>query len=786
MSICSIIKKSGCLYVVITKERMLDSMKRFYKGKVFFGTLALLGAVLLGRSAVATADDSIFFDGGTIVVTKEEVATLLGEDYPSNEELFAQYVDMMFYGALNEPVVNETARNQLTEPGKAIYDALKPVICKIARGEETSTVIMIDEATCAEWEQSGCVPKWTAEELGIEKITGENVQTVWDERVRPLFRELVRDGVWEALMHDCPYEMYWQDKVKGISYGPGLRYNESAMWITSFTIYFEVAQNYRPAGAADKTYITDATKTAATSDAVQNALAIVAEHQTETDYGKLQSYCDEIQDLSTYNDDAAKPGYTEEYGYGDPWQLIYVFDGDPATKVVCEGFSKAFQYLCDASDFYNDKVACYTVTGEMNRGAHMWNTVTMGDGKNYLLDVTNHTGSYQNLFLVGTAGSVANGYPFIVRNGTYTINFEYSDESKLLWGTSADSILTLAASNYPNTHIYPEHWTVESEPTASAPGVLTKTCTLCGDVQEKELPFLKIEYISLYLQSNLSFNYKIPVSVLEESGYENPYVVCKYGTNQRVLNYKIEDGNYVFSFHGIAPHCMTDVITATVYAEYDGKKYEGKTTNYSVTTYCYSALPIVGTSTRTMIVDLLNYGAAAQIYKGYNTTTLANASLTSEMAAYASPELSSLKTVAKSELGDAVNPTVEWKTVGLEMGDAVRIRYGFTTNEPISDLTVKIVSESGMSWTIPSSQFTESDGVYYVRFKGLNAAQMSEPVYATVYKGTSAVSKKMCYSVESYVKAWESNTDVQYTALKDLLFAMMKYGNAAYSYKNGN
>ena len=54
--------------------------------------------------------------------------------------------------------------------------------------------------------------------------------------------------------------------------------------------------------------------------------------------------------------------------YGDPWQLVYVFDGDPSTNVVCEGYAKAFQYLCDLTRFDGD-VTCRTVSGTMNGGA---------------------------------------------------------------------------------------------------------------------------------------------------------------------------------------------------------------------------------------------------------------------------------------------------------------------------------------------------------------------------------------------------------------------------------
>ena len=85
----------------------------------------------------------------------------------------------------------------------------------------------------------------------------------------------------------------------------------------------------------------------------------------------------------------------------------------PDTKVVCEGYSKAFQYLCDLSGFDG----CYTVSGMMRGGTgagpHMWNIVTL-EGKNYLVDVTNcdgnSIGAPDKLFLAGASGSVETGY----------------------------------------------------------------------------------------------------------------------------------------------------------------------------------------------------------------------------------------------------------------------------------------------------------------------------------------------------------------------------------------
>lgn len=89
------------------------------------------------------------------------------------------------------------------------------------------------------------------------------------------------------------------------------------------------------------------------------------------------------------------------------------FDGDDSTNVVCEGYSKAFQYLCDLSD-----ITCYTVTGMMNggtgEGPHMWNIVA-NNGKYYMADITNSdegtVGEDGGLFLdTPISGSISRGY----------------------------------------------------------------------------------------------------------------------------------------------------------------------------------------------------------------------------------------------------------------------------------------------------------------------------------------------------------------------------------------
>ena len=157
------------------------------------------------------------------------------------------------------------------------------------------------------------------------------------------------------------------------------------------------------------------------------------------------AYRQKICELVSYNDDAATGGYP----YGDPWQLIYVFDGDDSTNVVCEGYSKAFKYLCDLSAFTND-ITCSLVTGRMaggtGAGPHMWNVVAIGDS-NYLVDVTNcdtgTVGEPNKLFLCGvTEIEAAKKYKANVGSG---VTYEYDDETI---GNFYPTELTLSSTPY--------------------------------------------------------------------------------------------------------------------------------------------------------------------------------------------------------------------------------------------------------------------------------------------------------------------------------------------------
>lgn len=355
-----------------------------------------------------------------------EVKNLDG-DLPDNDELFAGYVEQLFYEGLNDGIATfgNVGGDKLTDPKlKTAYTELKKVIEEVAAGTRTATDgIAVPYATT-----------WTTAELGNDFETAADV--VGDKLLEAI------DPVISYLLMDCPYELYWFDKTIGYQFGYDFSYQGGIYSISRLSFRFVVAAEYRAAGGMFKV---DAAKASGVKAAADNAKAIVAKYQGKSDYEKLVAYCQEICDLVSYYDDAAEDA---SMPYGNPWQMVWVFDGDPTTNVVCEGYAKAFQYLCDMSTFKD--AVCYTICGEMGggtgAGGHMWNIVTL-EGKNYLVDVTNSDegtiGSGGELFLAGTKANADRSYTFNIWGDD--INFIYDDDQWTLFG---EDVLTLSETNY--------------------------------------------------------------------------------------------------------------------------------------------------------------------------------------------------------------------------------------------------------------------------------------------------------------------------------------------------
>ena len=316
----------------------------------------------------------------------------------SGEEAIRGYIQQQMYfpkegtGA-QEKSGGAVGYNRLTETEQKLYDELKKMILKAAAGETDRTDFSVSAR--AVFGDFSC----TAEELGMSTLTERNrltaeAEDAFTDKLEEAF-SLDDMRVLTALLVDCPYELYWFDKTVGISSSIHYSFSSDRIFFgekDQIGRAFAVAKEYSATREKDTFRLKTSTGTAV-KKAAENAKKIVSANKEKEDLAKLKAYKEEICRLNTYNQAAAR---SSSMAYGNPWQLIYVFDGDPRTNVVCEGYSKAFQYLCDQSSFQKD-ISVISVGGEMgtindrNRiewEEHMWNVVNI-DGKRYLADITN-------------------------------------------------------------------------------------------------------------------------------------------------------------------------------------------------------------------------------------------------------------------------------------------------------------------------------------------------------------------------------------------------------------
>ncbi|MDO4798538.1 MAG: hypothetical protein Q4A01_11045 [Coriobacteriales bacterium] len=397
----------------------------------------------------------------------------------NNDELLDAYVQQMLDEAIPGATSTRTfgaknAGDKLEGANATLYQAFKDMAIQASKGKIDTTKVTI---ACKDLQSDYNFGPWTAADLEVTTLVDGNALTpdasaaVWARIPISLAR------VVSSLLADCPYDLFWYDKTAGIL--PSISgihpYEDASGTVTKIdlsdaqiTFYMYVSANYSSSGSQETTTIDKdriADINGVVAGAVNRAQSIVTANSGKDTLERLKAYKKAICDLVSYNDDAA---ISTSIPYGDPWQLIWVFDdkvennqGNPETKVVCEGYSKAFKYLCDLT--WPDPatgIECILVSGTMDvsggeDGAHMWNIVHMDDGNNYLVDVTNcDTGTVgypEQLFMrynennEASNGSFEGGYTFKPQDySKRTVTYKYGNATTSTFSKDELTLSTIA------------------------------------------------------------------------------------------------------------------------------------------------------------------------------------------------------------------------------------------------------------------------------------------------------------------------------------------------------
>ncbi|WP_050008226.1 leucine-rich repeat protein [Butyrivibrio sp. WCE2006] len=507
-------------------------------GMVMSGLILAAPGFSMNSFAAEKANGENAFTSGTTQRTASTANLVEGYMHQQGQDDFPGYT------------LNTNRRAYLNEINGIVYDAILNKSKEVAAGKEANTKI---EVTINIKDILGDRYKeiYYPEDFGLESFTDDagdsNVFNVLNNYIGFDPEKIIR-----TLRLDCPYDIYWYGNEYDTTNGFVL-YREEGKTTGDFIcakyeepITFElcVSADYSTSGKGGECNA-DVNKCKAVKSAADNANKIIQKYKSKSDFEKLKAYRDEICNLTAYNYDYIRNGVNR---YGNPHQMINVFDGDPDTKVICEGYSKAFKYLCDGTDFNSNIIECYIVTGNMaekspsaNKALHMWNNVRMSDGKNYIVDVTNCDPDNNNeqpsndLFMVG-AKKVEGEW---LKPAAIDVYYSYEGLST---GSYTQNELAVSETDYDPKSEVAEEVTINFNPNGGKVATESITTYVGGCIEQLPVPTREgHKFIGWYTEP--TGGEKIPDAVKFVSKCEDTWYAHWEALSQGEAEYQNQQGN---------------------------------------------------------------------------------------------------------------------------------------------------------------------------------------------------------------------------------------------------
>ena len=255
---------------------------------------------------------------------------------------------------------------------------------------------------------------------------------------------------------------------------------------------------------------------------------------------------------------------------------------------------------------------------------------------------------------------------------------------------------------------------------------------------------------------------------------------------------------YSFTYPDIMAQDMAQTIKATLTVGTQTKVYE-----HSVLQYCEDVLRATSlegytdtelTAAKALVVDLVQYGAALQTYRGVAAEELHTAKIakwSGYVAEYDKEDttldsLNGSESVIKNKLvqeeGVEASTDYQWKSVTLVLGNKVKLRYRFTASN-VYNLTVKLQVGDNEAVDVAYEK-TSEEGVYVFDFDDIYAYEYGTPITVRFYEGNTQVGGTVNYSVNTYLYGMRNYNGSKAEELEALLLAIHNYGEAAQSYQS--
>lgn len=218
-----------------------------------------------------------------------------------------------------------------------------------------------------------------------------------------------------------------------------------------------------------------------------------------------------------------------------------------------------------------------------------------------------------------------------------------------------------------------------------------------------------------------------------------------------------EDGSYDFAVNLGAPE-MTETISLTLTSGGETALQQ----SYSVREYAQYLLDgNYNDETKALVLQLLNYGAKAQLYFGNKTDDLANAGNELQTTQPMPEGIPQISITGEVDGIRYYGSTMLFRT-------KVAMRYYFQVTGDIEGYEFAVNGNA--------RQPVSKDGNYYIEVADINPQEMDADMTVTVSDGTNTMS--FCYSPMDYIVRMYNKADTAQT-LKDMLLAANGYFQAA-------
>lgn len=344
---------------------------------------------------------------------------------------------------------------------------------------------------------------------------------------------------------------------------------------------------------------------------------------------------------------------------------------------------------------------------------------------------------------------------------------------------------------------------IDRLPAFEETGLNNLECEVCNEnLGETTVPALTFQTLGLRhncsFGNDLSMLYAIPVESLRNCSDIRLKVVKDYilhdGTTEAreklltPVEYAI-DGTlyYRFDYKEVSAKEICDTLTASLGFTKGEREYNGKVDEYSLKRYAEERLAAsANESFKRLLVDLLNYGAAAQSYFEYKTDKPVNADLTEEQKALSLGKYNGITKVVSDEDTGVYEAEITRKNIKFGNRIELLVATSFGIDSNLSGVKLKVVyttasGEEGVE-TIDGADFVYRTDVnsYTAYFNGLKASEFRSVLFLTLVRGDEAISATVKYSLDTYAaNRLDASTDENY---KELLKKTLIYSDSAKNY----